>query len=145
MQENNKDLYFVAVKIFLENGKGEFLITRDRFDCWDIPGGRLRPEDFNVDLSDIVKRKMREELGADVQYELHEPVVYMRHERNEMLSDEKREKRRIFAIGYRARYLEGDIKLGKNHEEYRWVDKSFDAKKYFDGGWLKGIQEYCRL
>ena len=35
-----KDTYFVAVKVFLEKG-GKFLIIKDNFGDWDLPGGRL--------------------------------------------------------------------------------------------------------
>lgn len=140
---HNKDLYFVAVKIFLEDGRGNFLITKDRFGDWDIPGGRLRENDFETPLEEVVKRKMKEELGESVNYELGKPIVYMRHERNEILASGEREQRRIFAIGYQAQYLGGDIQLGGNHEKYEWVSrKDFKAEDYFTGGWLKGVQEY---
>ena len=43
---NEKDLYFVAVKIFILNNKGELLITKDKFGDWDIPGGRGTEDDF---------------------------------------------------------------------------------------------------
>ncbi len=144
MQNNGKDMYFVAVKVFLEDGDGNFLITKDTFNTtWDIPGGRLRPEDFDTDLADVVARKMSEELGEDVTYELHEPVVYMRHEREEQFPDGTTDTRRIFAIGYRATYTGGDIQMGQSHEEYLWVSKDkFKAEEYFDGGWLKGVKEY---
>lgn len=138
-----KDLYFVAVKIFLEDNKGNFLITKDRFGDWDIPGGRLREVDFDIEFTDVVERKMKEELGEELNYKLGEPVIYMRHERDEILDNGKKEKRRIFAIGYRAKYLDGKIILGKNHTGYEWVSiKNFKPESYFSGGWLKGIREY---
>jgi len=139
----HKDLYFVAVKAFLEDGKGNLFIFKDRFGDWDIPGGRLRDQDFTVSLSDVIKRKMHEELGSEMQYELGEPAVFMRHERDEVLSDGGREKRRIFAVGYRAKYLGGAIDLGTNHTESKWVPvKTFQPEDYFTGGWLEGVKEY---
>lgn len=70
----------------------------------------------------------------------------MRHERNEVLSSGDRQKKRIFAIGYEAKYLDGSIVLGFNHEEYEWVDlKAFKPEDYFTGGWLQGIKEYIQL
>ncbi len=113
----HKDLYYVAVKVFLINDAQEFLVTKDSFGDWDIPGGRLREQDFDVALENVVQRKMKEELGDQVLYTLGEPIVYMRHERNEFLANGDREKRRIFAIGYTAQYESGDISLGKNHEK----------------------------
>jgi len=138
-----KDLYFVAVKVFLLDSKESFLITKDRFGEWDIPGGRLREQDFQVSLESVLERKIREELGEEVKYRLGKPVVFMRHERDEILSSGSCEKRRIFAVGYIAQYLEGKISLGKNHEKYEWVDvKTFDAKSKFTGGWLEGVREF---
>ncbi len=142
---NGKDLYFVAVKVFLENEKGEFLITKDSFGCWDIPGGRLRPEDFDVALEDVIARKMKEELGDEITFELGEPVVHMRHERDEIVEEGETRKVRIFAVGYRAALQSGEIKLGKNHEGQIWVDpKTFDPSEYFTGGWLSGVEEYIK-
>ncbi|MFA6426902.1 MAG: NUDIX domain-containing protein [Candidatus Magasanikbacteria bacterium] len=141
-----KDLYFVAVKVFLEDGKGNLLITKDIFGDWDLPGGRLREIDFKVPLEKVLTRKMKEELGATLKYTLGEPVVFMRHERNETLLDNKKQKMRIFAVGYKALYKSGKIKLGTQHVEYQWVDvKKFKPEKYFTGGWLKGVREYQLL
>ena len=139
----NKDLYFVAVKVFLQDADGNLLITKDRFGEWDIPGGRLREIDFATPLEGIVERKIKEELGEAVRYALGDPVVFMRHERDELLPSGEREKRRIFAIGYRATYLGGEIVLGGNHETYKWVSlDTFIPEDYFTGGWLRGVKEF---
>ena len=139
----NKDTYFVAVKVFLLDSEGNFLITQDRFGDWDIPGGRLREQDFNVPLEFVIERKMREELGKDVEYKLGGPALFMRHERDEILSSGNREKRRIFAVGYTAQYQAGKILLGKNHEKYEWVPiKTFNPETRFIGGWLKGVKDF---
>jgi len=138
-----KDQYFVAVKIFLEDTKGNFLITKDRFGDWDIPGGRLRQNDFDADLNDVVKRKISEELGSGISYEIGDPIVFMRHERNEILASGERQPRRIFAIGYEAIYKSGPIQIGRNHTEYKWVSLTdFKPEEFFTGGWLKGVKEY---
>lgn len=140
----NKDLYFVAVKVFLQDPAGRLLITKDIFnDGWDLPGGRLRGVDFAAPLEKVVERKILEELGEAVNYELNEPVVFMRHEREELLLSGEKERRRIFAIGYRAKYLDGEIKLGPHHEKYQWVFlEDFIPEDYFNGGWLQGVKEF---
>lgn len=142
-----KDLYFVAVKVFLEDAKGNFFITKDRFGDWDVPGGRLRREDFETPLTKVIERKIKEELGKAVRYSLVEcPPIFMRHERNELLVTGKRERRRIFAIGYRAKHLGGTIRLGSQHVKSQWVSpKKFRPEKYFKGGWLKGVKEYTKI
>ncbi len=143
MEENNKDLYFVAVKAFLVDVDGHFLITKDRFGDWDIPGGRLKEQDFNLQLEDVLGRKIKEELGEELKYTIGEPAVFMRHERNEILQSGEREKRRIFAVGYLVRFQGGDVVLGRNHEIYEWVPiKNFKPEDRFTGGWLKGVKEF---
>lgn len=138
----SKDTYFVAVKVFLRDKDSKLLITKDRFGDWDLPGGRLREMDFDTPLENVVARKIKEELG-DIKYQLGEPIVFMRHERDEFLPSGERQKRRIFAVGYKAEYISGEIGLGKNHEKHEWVDlKSFAPEDYFKGGWLKGIKEF---
>lgn len=137
-----KDLYFVAVKVFLENKDGAILIVKDRFGDWDIPGGRLREMDFATPLEDVVGRKMNEELGANIEYTLGKPTVFIRHERDEHLDDGSREKRRIFAVGYSAKYCGGDILLGENHDKFIWLNQDDDAAQYLQGGWLQGVLDY---
>jgi hypothetical protein len=41
MNAQEKDTYFVAVKIFLEKD-GKFLVMKDNFGDWDLPGGRIK-------------------------------------------------------------------------------------------------------
>jgi len=143
MSSSEKDKYFVAVKIFLEKD-GKFLIMKDSFGDWDLPGGRIKKDEFDVDLEKIIARKMSEELGGDIKYTLGKPLVFMRHQRVEQASGNPTV--RIFAIGYQASLGQGDINLSDRHTEMKWVDPNdFDPAKYFTGGWLRGVQDYLRL
>jgi len=136
----DKDLYFVAVKLFLRDGD-KLLITHDIFGSWDLPGGRIKKDEFNTPLTDVIERKMNEELGGEIKYQLGEPKIFFRVERQE--AGLNNELVRIFAIGYEAKYRSGEITLGKNHDKMEWVDvKTFKPEQYFTGGWLAGIQEY---
>lgn len=138
-----RDTYFVAVKIFLEKD-GKFLIMKDSFGDWDLPGGRIKKDEFDVPLEKIIERKMSEEIGPDVQYEISKPLVFFRHERMETSSENKMV--RIFAIGYQVKLKSGEIKLSKRHTEMLWADqKTFKPENYFTGGWLKGVQEYLKI
>jgi 8-oxo-dGTP pyrophosphatase MutT (NUDIX family) len=135
----DKDLYFVAVKLLLRDGD-KLLITHDIFGDWDLPGGRIRKNEFDKPLDDVIKRKMIEEIGQGVRYNVKEPKVLFRVERKEQKLGELV---RIFAVGYEADYLGGDIKLGNHHDRMEWVDvNTFKPEKYFTGGWLTGIQDY---
>lgn len=136
---NERDLYFVAVKLLLREGD-KLLITHDIFGSWDIPGGRIRKNEFEAPLEEVIHRKMKEEIGPEVKYEIGPVRVFFRHERKEMKIGELV---RIFAIGYEGKYLGGEVKLGDHHDKSEWVDvKTFKPEDYFTGGWLKGLQEY---
>ena len=82
---SERDLYYVAVKLFLEY-KGKLFIFKDRYGDWDLPGGRIQKHEFSVPLDQVIRRKMREELGNHVKYRLDKPVVFMRHQRLERSS-----------------------------------------------------------
>lgn len=136
----DKDLYFVAVKLLIRNGD-KLLITHDIFGHWDLPGGRIKKDEFKTDLSLVIKRKMLEELGSDFKYSFSSPTVFFRVERAEHGLNMQRV--RIFAIGYDAKYLGGEVKLGNHHDKYEWVDiKTFRPEEYFVDGWLDGVKEY---
>ncbi|MBI2888967.1 MAG: NUDIX domain-containing protein [Candidatus Liptonbacteria bacterium] len=142
-----KDAYFVAVKAFLER-EGQLLILKDKFGPatarWDLPGGRITAAEFKTPLEDILRRKMREELGEGIAYAIGEPVVFMRHERVEATPEKPLV--RIFAIGYEAKLEEGEAHLSSAHTEMQWVDiKTFKPEDYFSGGWLAGVKEYLAL
>lgn len=137
-----RDLYFVAVKLLLRD-EDKLLITHDIFGSWDIPGGRIKKDEFEAPLESVIERKIKEELGPDVKYQLGDVKVFFRHERKEMKIGDLV---RIFAIGYEGKYLGGEIQLGDHHDKYEWVDvKTFKSEDYFTGGWLKGVQEYQRI
>lgn len=139
----DKDTYYVAVKVFLEKDD-KFFIFKDGFDRWDLPGGRIKKDEFDVPLEKVVARKMSEEIGNDVKYALGEPIVFMRHERVENV--EGNPTIRIFALGYSATLEKGKIQLLSHHKEILWVDPNdFEPEKYFEGGWLKGVKEYLEL
>jgi len=135
-----KDLYYIAVKLFLRDGN-KLLITHDIFGDWDLPGGRIRKDEFNKPLESVIERKINEELGTEVKYQLGEPKVFFRVERQE--HDQQGQIVRIFGVGYEAKYLGGVINLGEHHDQMEWADlKTFKPQDYFTGGWLTGVQEY---
>ncbi len=144
-QDNSqKETYFVAVKIFLEQN-GKLLILKDNFGDWDLPGGRIKKDEFYAPLEQVIQRKLLEELGPDLRCDIDEkPTVFMRHERVEASPGNPTV--RIFALGYGARVTNGDIRLSARHTEHLWVDpSSFEPEKYFTGGWLTGVREYLSL
>ncbi len=139
-----KDTYFVAVKLFLEK-EGKLFIFKDKFGAWDLPGGRIKKHEFETPLKEVISRKMSEEVGSELQYEVEDrPEVLMRHERVEASPGNPTV--RIFGIGYRAQWTSGEVKLSEGHTEMLWVDPAtFKPEEYFTGGWLKGVQDYLLI
>lgn len=136
-----KDLYYVAVKLLLRWGDS-LLITHDIFGEWDLPGGRIHKNEFDKSLESVIKRKVIEKLGSEIQYSVGKPCVFFRVKREEY---ESKRLVRIFAIGYEANYIAGDIHLGRHHDKMEWVRiDSFKPELYFTGGWLLGVQEYLK-
>jgi hypothetical protein len=143
MSIEQKDTYFVAVKIFLEKD-GKFLIMKDNFGDWDLPGGRIKKDEFEASLESIIDRKMKQEVGEAIQYKIGKPLLFLRHERVE--ASEGNPTVRIFAVGYPATWIQGEVDLSERHTEMLWADpKTFKPEDYFKGGWLKGVQEYLAI
>ena len=119
-------------------------MMKDNFGDWDLPGGRIKKDEFEAPLESIIARKMSQELGDDVKYTVGKPLLFLRHERVEASSGNPTV--RIFAVGYPAVWVSGEPKLSERHIEMLWADpKTFKPEEYFRGGWLKGVQEYIAL
>lgn len=143
MSIDQKDTYFVAVKVFFEKD-GKLLIFKDNFGDWDLPGGRIKKDEFEKPLEEIIKRKISEELGSGIKYSIGKPIVFLRHERVEAVPGNPTV--RIFAIGYEGIFESGEIKISERHSELSWVDLiNFKPENYFKGGWLRGIKEYLEI
>ena len=138
MEFNGKAVYFVAVKVFLRDGD-KLLIVHDVWNNWELPGGRIKSHEFQKPLKEIVERKMREELGDDVKYsELKPTGTFFQVERLELDT-----KVRIFAIGFEAQYIGGEIKLSDNHDELRWVNiNTFKPLELQNNDWMRGVEDY---
>jgi 8-oxo-dGTP pyrophosphatase MutT (NUDIX family) len=139
MEINGKNVYFVAVKALIRDGD-KLLITHDIFKSWDIPGGRIKKDEFQKPLVDVLKRKLSEELGDGIQYEIGDVVTTFSVERDEVGIGSRA---RIFAVGYDVKYVAGNINLGENHDKYEWVNiADFEPSTLFKDGWEKGLDTY---
>jgi len=138
MEFNGKALFLIAVKIFLRDGD-KLLIVHDVWNNWELPGGRVKLHEFRKPLEEAVERKVREELGKEIQYSnLKQAGTFFRVER-----EEKGQTVHIFGIGFEAQYAGGDIELSADHDEMRWVDvKKFQPLKLQNNDWMRGVQDY---
>lgn len=114
----------LLVKSFIRNGDTYLCIQRSIYEKsnqheWDLPGGKL---EFGEDINTALTREIYEEVGLQV--ENLRPFFTTSF----MQSD-----RYIVVILYVADYLSGNVKLSKEHEDYKWLTKeSFDTIKFQD-------------
>jgi 8-oxo-dGTP pyrophosphatase MutT (NUDIX family) len=136
-----KDEYLVAVKLLLFKDD-ELLVLKDQWGSWDIPGGRIRKDQFDISLEDILREKIDFELGEDVKYKLGNIATTLRLEREEVGRDGQ--KVRIFAVCYEAYYLGGDITGGEYIPHHEWIDlRTANLDDYSDGdSWILKLKDY---
>jgi len=122
----------VSLKILLRNSKGEFLILGSpgikKYNPktpYDLPGGRINDNEVGMDLHQLVRREIKEELGSKVRYKLRkDPVsIYQYRLNNE---------RCIFYVLFEAEYLGGKIEISDEHYCFDWKKMAaINVKRYF--------------
>ena len=134
-----KDEYLVAIKLLLREGD-KLLIVKDQWGAWDVPGGRIRRDQFDVPDEQVLREKIDFEIGKAVQYELGDIKTTLRVERH----DTGRGRVRIYAVCYEGKYLGGEIDLGEYGVRYEWIDiKTTDLEKYgTDENWIPQLKKY---
>ena len=139
-----KDEYLVALKLIVRDGDN-ILIMKDAFGNWDIPGGRIRRDQFGTPYEIILREKIDVELGTGFQYELNGIKTLMRVERKEHGRDGQRV--RIFAVGYEAFYESGEVELASYLESYEWINiKTTNLDEYADNsGWVDKLKDYQQV
>lgn len=113
----------VVVYALIKNSKNEFLIIkRARHDSmpgvWEMPGGTL---EFGEGLEEGVKREVMEEVNLDV--EVLNPINFDSRVKGNLFKTHK--VRIAFKVNLKAKF---DVKLSRDHSEYRWVKKITDEK-----------------
>ncbi len=130
-------LFFVGQKAFLEKD-GEILILLDPKVGMDFPGGKIQKEE--TDLVEALKREVREETGLEIL--VGEPFATWTNE----FPPDYRYQGWVFLVGYKCKYISGEVKLSHEHEQFFWVDKdSYKKYKKLDeknGGYFKALEKY---
>lgn len=127
--------FWVTVKGFVEQD-GKILILKDtRIDKWDLPGGRIHADEIGVPFEETLRRELTEELGENAKIEIGEQFrVYKAYYPHL--------KRGILMIGYRCKFLGGEITLSKEHETYEWADKNSWQNYNFAQGHPEALAVY---
>lgn len=97
----------LAAHAVIVDEAGRVLILRSRYaDQWSLPGGGL---DRRENLDTAVLRECREELGAEIAVDAMTGMYY-----HAGIS--------AYVAIFRARLLQGEIRLSHEHSEYRWCE-----------------------
>ena len=139
---NDDALFCVGQKAFIEKD-GKVLILNDPGEGLDFPGGKIQDgEAKDGDASSLfrsLQREVREETGLEI--EVGNPFVVWYHE---FPKNHRNYPKVVYLVGFKCKYVSGDIKLSDEHNKFKWVDKNdyaevddgsdyFDAlKKYFE-------------
>ena len=145
MEINGKDVYLIAVKALFRSGN-KILLTHDIWDQWDLPGGRIKKDEFEKPLESVLERKLKEELGSSIKYKIGEPKTFFRVKRIEHLETGGEMTVKIFGIGYEVEYLGGKIILGSHHDNMKWFSiEELNPEEYLKGGWENGLNDYLKI
>ena len=139
---NDDALFCVGQKAFIEKD-GKVLILNDPGEGLDFPGGKIQDgEAKDGDASSLfrsLQREVREETGLEI--EVGNPFVVWYHE---FPKNHRNYPKVVYLVGFKCKYISGEIKLSDEHNKFKWVDKNdyaevddgsdyFDAlKKYFE-------------
>jgi len=110
-------MYFqVSVKAIVKDGP-KILLLETPDDYYDFPGGRIDETEKDLELHEVLKRELQEELGNNIKFTVGD-IAFASKRRYTKNNKENR----LIAIFYEVNYISGEIKLSEEHDTYRWID-----------------------
>lgn len=131
----NDQLLFVGQKAFIDKN-GEILVLTDHQLGVDLPGGKIK--EGESDVTEALKREVKEETGLEI--EVGEPFTTWMVE----FPPDHRNQGKVFLVGYKCKYLAGEVVLSDEHTEYKWVNKD-NYQQLPKDGYFKAVEEYFSL
>lgn len=110
---------FIGQKAFIDKD-GKLLILRDRqTQGYDMPGGKIILGE--TDLSASLQREVSEETGLEI--EVGKPFFTWFYT-IPVKSAHRSAGKTIFNVGYRCKFINGNLTLSAEHDKFWWVDRS---------------------
>ena len=131
----NDQLLFVGQKAFIDKD-GEILVLTDPQLGVDLPGGKIK--EGELDLVEALKREVKEETGLEI--EIKELFTTWMIE----FPPDHRNQGKVFLVGYKCKYVLGEVTLSSEHTEYKWVNKENFQELPHDGH-FKAVEKYFSL
>lgn len=144
---SERDFYKISLKIFLKNKQGEFLLLKCKGSgifagFWDMPGGSIEKDEFNMSFDTIIKREVAEEIG-NVDFDLNLKPVGLGRFENVRKESPLGGPLHGLCIFFEAIYKSGEVKVSDEHEGFQWVKLTKDnLEQYFNAAVLEGFKTY---
>lgn len=124
----------VGLKAFIEKD-GKLLVLKEDKGKWELPGGRIEKNELNKSLDKILLRETEEELGED--FQLTVDGIFRTWIRKPDDTDFY-----LFLVGFKCEYIEGEITLSSEHEDFRWIDKEEIEQLEFVNTYQEAVEQY---
>ena len=110
-------MYFqVSVKAIIKEGQ-KILLLETPYGSYDFPGGRIDETEKDLELHEVLKRELQEELGNNIKFTVGD-IAFASKRRYTKNNKENR----LIAIFYEVDHISGDIELSEEHTKYSWVN-----------------------
>jgi 8-oxo-dGTP diphosphatase len=128
------EFFCVAQKAFIDKD-GEILILNDPKIGVDFPGGKV--QEGETDFNESLKREVREETGLEI--EIGKPFDRWYFE---FKKEHRNFGKRVVLIGFRCKYVSGDVVLSDEHDGYKWVGRN-EFREFDNGsGHFRALEKY---
>jgi len=133
-------LFCVGQKAFI-NKDGKVLVLNDHKWGIDFPGGKIQEgEAKDDDLSSLIsalKREVLEETGLEI--EVRDPFAVWYHEFPE---DHRNHDKVVYLVGFKCKYVSGELKLSDEHDNFMWVDADTYKELEGDNDRFRSLKKY---
>jgi 8-oxo-dGTP diphosphatase len=141
--ENIVKKQFIAARaVIVDNGKVMLIKEASNYEGgtnhgkYDFPGGKIK---VGEDIFSALIRETKEEAGVDILVQ----APFFVTEWNPVINGERIQ---IIGVFFKSKLAyHGEVRLGPDHDEYKWVDKSnYDSLPLIEAT-RKALEEYYSL
>jgi len=130
----------VGVKAFVWHDERLLLVQEANAAArWELPGGRIDVGEELLPLADVLRRELREELGAGFSCCIGGPCATW------VRAVEPQRALPVFLVGLRCSSPRGDIVLSDEHTDVRWAGRDEWATLPLAAGYAEALRIFAAL
>lgn len=126
--------FYIGQKAFIEK-EGKVLILFDPKLGLDFPGGKI--QEGESDFDEALKREVCEETSLEI--EVGDPFFRWFYK---FESDHRNAGKEVFLVGFRCKYVSGEVRLSSEHSEYKWVNYKNYKELNENDEYFKALEKY---